>query len=59
MLILAGLYAGIIHTLAGCGSLITLLIFMLLFGPLAEEVNGTHRIEALTSTGKDFLAYRL
>lgn len=47
MVILAGILTGIINTLAGSGSLITLPIFIFLCGLPAPVANGTNRIGAL------------
>ncbi len=47
VLILAGVLAGFINTLAGSGSLITLSIFMNLGGLPADIANGTNRIGVL------------
>lgn len=58
IVILAGLLTGIVNTLAGSGSLITLPIFMFLFGLPADVANGTNRIGALASSGIGFLSYR-
>ena len=45
--ILAGVFTGIINTLAGSGSLITLPIFILICGLPAPVANGTNRIGVL------------
>lgn len=44
---IAGITAGVINTLAGSGSLITLPIFMFLCGLPAEVANGTNRVGAI------------
>ena len=47
----AGIVAGVINTLAGSGSLITLPIFMFLCGLPATVANGTNRIGVLFQSG--------
>ena len=47
MFAIAGIMAGVINTLAGSGSLITLPIFMFLCGLPADIANGTNRIGAI------------
>lgn len=46
----AGVFTGIINTLAGSGSLITLPIFMFMCGLPAPVANGTNRIGVLTQS---------
>ncbi len=48
---LAGVTAGVINTLAGSGSLITLPIFMFLCGLPANVANGTNRVAVIFQSG--------
>lgn len=54
----AGVLTGIINTLAGSGSLVTLPIFILLCGLPATVANGTNRIGALLQSMVGVYAYR-
>ena len=53
----AGILTGIINTLAGSGSLITLPIFVFLCGLPAPVANGTNRIGALLQSGVGLATY--
>jgi uncharacterized membrane protein YfcA len=55
---IAGVLTGIINTLAGSGSLVTLPIFILLCGLPATVANGTNRIGALMQSIVGVYAYR-
>jgi len=54
----AGVFTGIINTLAGSGSLITLPIFIFICGLPAPIANGTNRIGVLIQSGVGILAFR-
>ena len=56
--IIAGLGTGIINTLAGSGSLITLPIFMFFCGLPADVANGTNRIGALLQSMAGVQAFK-
>lgn len=58
LFIVAGILTGIINTLAGSGSLITLPIFILLCGLPAPIANGTNRIGALFQSAVGLYAYK-
>ena len=55
---LAGLLTGVINTLAGSGSLITLPIFIFLCGLPPSVANGTNRIGALIQSGTGVLTMK-
>ena len=57
LFMVAGVITGIINTLAGSGSLITLPIFIFLCGLPAPIANGTNRIGALIQSGVALRAY--
>lgn len=57
LLIMAGVLAGVINTLAGSGSAVTLSLLLFL-GLDANVANGTNRIGAITQCGTALLAYR-
>ena len=54
----AGVLTGVINTLAGSGSLITLPIFIFLCGLPAPVANGTNRIGALIQSGVAIRSYQ-
>ncbi|MEM6342432.1 MAG: sulfite exporter TauE/SafE family protein [Bacteroidota bacterium] len=54
----AGVFTGVINTLAGSGSLITLPIFIFICGLPAPIANGTNRIGVLIQSGVGILAFR-
>lgn len=54
----AGIFTGIINTLAGSGSLITLPIFIFICGLPAPIANGTNRIGVLIQSAVGILAFR-
>ena len=54
----AGLLAGIINTLAGNGSAITLAVLMEFFGLPAHVANGTNRVGVLTQTTASVLSFQ-
>lgn len=58
LIIVAGVFTGIINTLAGSGSLITLPIFMFLCGLPAPIANGTNRVGVFFQTLVGLIAYR-
>ena len=58
LFLVAGILTGIINTLAGSGSLITLPIFIFLCGLPAPIANGTNRIGALIQSGVALHAYK-
>lgn len=53
----AGVVTGIINTLAGSGSLITLPIFVFLCGLPADVANGTNRIGAFLQSGVGYYSF--
>lgn len=53
----AGVLTGIINTLAGSGSLITLPIFVFMCGLPADVANGTNRIGAFLQSGVGFFSF--
>lgn len=55
--IIAGLTAGVINTLAGNGSAITLAVLLELFGLPAHVANGTNRIGVLMQTTASVLSF--
>ena len=57
LLIIAGTVAGVINTLAGSGSAVTLSLLLFL-GLDANVANGTNRIGAITQCGTALLAYK-
>jgi uncharacterized membrane protein YfcA len=57
MLSVIGIVVGIINTLAGSGSLITLPILQIFFGLSPSVANGTNRIGALLQSGIGALAF--
>ena len=57
LFVVAGLVTGIINTLAGSGSLITLPIFMFVCGLPAPIANGTNRIGVLLQSGVGVATY--
>ncbi len=54
----AGVVAGVINTLAGSGSLITMPIFVFLCGLPAPIANGTNRVGVLLQSAVGLLAYQ-
>ncbi|MEM8889256.1 MAG: sulfite exporter TauE/SafE family protein, partial [Bacteroidota bacterium] len=54
----AGLLTGVINTLAGSGSLITLPIFIFICGLPADVANGTNRIGALFQSATGVRAFQ-
>lgn len=58
LFLVAGIGTGIINTLAGSGSLITLPIFVFICGLPAPVANGTNRIGALIQSGVGLATYR-
>lgn len=58
LFLVAGIVTGIINTLAGSGSLITLPIFVFICGLPAPVANGTNRIGVLLQTGVGLATYR-
>ena len=57
LLIIAGILAGVINTLAGSGSAVTLSLLLFL-GLDANVANGTNRIGAITQCATALLAYK-
>jgi len=57
LIVLAGIFTGIINTLAGSGSLITLPIFVFMCGLPADVANGTNRVGAFLQSGVGFYAF--
>jgi uncharacterized protein len=57
ILIIVGMFAGVINTLAGNGSAVTLSLLIFL-GVDANVANGTNRIGAITQCGAALLAYK-
>ncbi|MEM6804249.1 MAG: sulfite exporter TauE/SafE family protein, partial [Bacteroidota bacterium] len=55
---LAGLLTGVINTLAGSGSLITLPVFIFICGLPADVANGTNRIGALFQSATGVRAFQ-
>ena len=55
---IAGVTAGVINTLAGSGSLITLPIFMFLCGLPADLANGTNRVAVIFQSGIGLHGFR-
>jgi len=55
---IAGITAGVINTLAGSGSLITLPIFMFLCGLPANVANGTNRVGAIFQSAIGLYGFR-
>ncbi len=53
-IVIAGILTGIINTLSGSGSLITLPIFIFMCGLPADVANGTNRIGAFIQSGVGF-----
>lgn len=58
LFLVAGVGTGIINTLAGSGSLITLPIFVFICGLPAPVANGTNRIGVLLQSGVGLATYR-
>ena len=58
LFLVAGVGTGIINTLAGSGSLITLPIFVFICGLPAPVANGTNRIGVLVQSGVGLATYR-
>lgn len=58
LFLVAGIGTGIINTLAGSGSLITLPIFVFICGLPAPVANGTNRIGVLLQSGVGLATYR-
>ena len=58
LFIVAGIATGIINTLAGSGSLITLPIFIFMCGLPADVANGTNRVGALIQSGVGTYSFR-
>jgi len=58
LFVVAGIVTGIINTLAGSGSLITLPIFVFVCGLPAPLANGTNRVGVLLQTGVGLATYR-
>ena len=58
VIVIAGVLTGIINTLAGSGSLITLPIFIFLCGLPPSVANGTNRIGALIQSGVGIYAFK-
>jgi len=58
LFVVAGVLTGIINTLAGSGSLITLPIFVFICGLPAPIANGTNRIGVLLQSGVGLATYR-
>jgi len=58
LFLVAGVVTGIINTLAGSGSLITLPIFVFICGLPAPVANGTNRIGVLLQSGVGLATYR-
>ena len=56
--LLAGIGTGIINTLVGSGSLITLPVFVFLCGLPADVANGTNRIGVLVQSTVGFFAFK-
>lgn len=54
----AGLIAGMINTLAGNGSALTLAVLLEFFGLPAHMANGTNRIGVLAQTGASVLSFK-
>lgn len=57
LIAIAGVLTGIINTLAGSGSLITLPIFVFMCGLPADVANGTNRIGAFLQSGVGFFSF--
>jgi uncharacterized membrane protein YfcA len=57
-IILAGIFTGVINTLAGSGSLITLPIFIFMCGLPAPVANGTNRIGVVLQSLVGFYSYK-
>ena len=55
---IAGLITGVINTLAGSGSLITLPVFIFICGLPADVANGTNRIGALFQSATGVRAFQ-
>ncbi len=58
LIVLLGIFTGIINTLAGSGSLITLPIFILMCGLPANVANGTNRIGVVIQSAVGLIAYK-
>ena len=58
LFVVAGIFTGIINTLAGSGSLITLPIFIFMCGLPADVANGTNRVGALIQSGVGTYSFR-
>jgi len=58
LFVLAGILAGVINTLAGSGSLITLPIFMLVCGLPANIANGTNRVGVIFQSAIGLYGFR-
>ena len=58
LFLVAGIGTGIVNTLAGSGSLITLPIFVFICGLPAPVANGTNRIGVLLQSGVGLATYR-
>ncbi len=58
LFVVAGIGTGVINTLAGSGSLITLPIFVFICGLPAPVANGTNRIGVLLQSGVGLATYR-